>query len=289
MTDADLTALWALVQRDVGQRGVAGLFAATTADFAPACRALAATPGPISILTGFPIHTPSGILQETDGPLGAVFLARALTWLGYDVSLAVPPFAAAALLAAKAHLAAPPPLRHHPINHSAFWVTIECTGPARDGRHYSMRGRDITLPDGHLGQFYPLLAQQPAIGIGDGGNEVGMGKLPAEVIAACIPNGKRIACTIATTYLLAAGVSNWGAYALAAGVAAVRGQALPAVWFASAPHRELLRAMVLAGPLVDGVTGAGTLTVDNVPWPVYAGVLSDVGNWLAARGLLLDG
>ena len=52
------------------------------------------------------------------------------------------------------------------------------------------------------------------IGIGDGGNEIGMGKV-FERVAANIQHGSEIACTVPTNYLIAAGVSNWGGNALA--------------------------------------------------------------------------
>ena len=53
------------------------------------------------------------------------------------------------------------------------------------------------------------------MGIGDGGNEVGMGKVRQQVMQH-IPNGEKIASSVCTDQLIAAGVSNWGAYALAA-------------------------------------------------------------------------
>ena len=53
------------------------------------------------------------------------------------------------------------------------------------------------------------------IGIGDGGNEIGMGKVQQKVIEH-IENGRNIASTVATDHLITAGVSNWGGSALVA-------------------------------------------------------------------------
>src|SRR5258707_3766177 len=64
----------------------------------------------------------------------------------------------------------------------------------------------------------------PTTGIGDGGNEIGMGKIPWDVIRRNIPNGGLVACRVPTDHLIVCGVSNWGAYGLAAGVAFFRGQ-----------------------------------------------------------------
>jgi hypothetical protein len=51
------------------------------------------------------------------------------------------------------------------------------------------------------------------IGIGDGGNELGMGKVIQHVYTH-IPLGEKIGCVLKADYLIAASVSNWGAYAL---------------------------------------------------------------------------
>lgn len=59
-----------------------------------------------------------------------------------------------------------------------------------------------------------------SIGIGDGGNEVGMGKVLDRVVASTVPNAVDIACTVAADHLLVCSVSNWGGYALAGAFAA---------------------------------------------------------------------
>src|SRR5262249_41512170 len=117
----------------------------------------------------------------------------------------------------------------------------------------------------------------PTIGIGDGGNEIGMGKIAWDTIHRNIPNGGLIACRVPTDFLIVAGVSNWGAYALAAGVALLRGVKLPAELFDPERERAILQAMVDAGPLVDGVTGKQTATVDGLSWEDYIRPLQEIG------------
>jgi D-glutamate cyclase len=103
MTDGPLVAIRDIIQEDVGQRGLAtdphsNLLTAYPDDFARACRSLAETPAArVAIVTGFyiPHGNPPG--GETDGPLGAVFLARALVPLGVDVTLITDTFCTAAL------------------------------------------------------------------------------------------------------------------------------------------------------------------------------------------------
>ena len=79
-----------------------------------------------------------------------------------------------------------------------------------------MRARDITdsLCPSHLLFEYAAkhFSDIDLIGIGDGGNEIGMGKIPHETIVKNIPNGDLIHCRVPTDHLIVAGVSNWGVY-----------------------------------------------------------------------------
>ena len=61
------------------------------------------------------------------------------------------------------------------------------------------------------------------------------------------PRGGLIACRVPTDHLIVCGVSNWGAYALAAGVALLRGAKLDPSLFDPEKERELLRIMVERG------------------------------------------
>ena len=54
-------------------------------------------------------------------------------------------------------------------------------------------------------------------GIGDGGNELRMGRVQ-EKVQQFITNGPEIACTVPADYTITAGVSNWGGWAIAAGL-----------------------------------------------------------------------
>src|SRR4029450_7891752 len=87
-TDEKLAAILASVQTDPGNRGLArdphdNLFTACPGDFAAACRSIAEHPEPkLALVTGFYIPTATPPAFETDGPLGAVFLARAATAIG---------------------------------------------------------------------------------------------------------------------------------------------------------------------------------------------------------------
>jgi hypothetical protein len=73
-----------------------------------------------------------------------------------------------------------------------------------------------------------------------------------------------------------AGVSNWGAYALAAGVFVLRGVQPSEDLFNIEREKELLEIMVREGPLVDGVTGMQTATVDGLTWEEYVKPLLEI-------------
>src|SRR4051794_17635514 len=98
MSDPLLDAIRDVIQEDVGQRGLRtdpneNLITACPRDLHAACRSLAETPNAaVAIITGFFIPHAEPPCGETDGPLGAVFLARALTPLGIRVVVATDEF-----------------------------------------------------------------------------------------------------------------------------------------------------------------------------------------------------
>jgi hypothetical protein len=147
-----------------------------------------------------------------------------------------------------------------------------------------MKGRDITasMSPAHL-LFEAAARQSPpvtTIGIGDGGNEIGMGKIPWEIIRRNISNGCVVACRVPTDHLIVCGISNWGAYGLAAGVLALSGGPFDRALFDAERERELLQVMVERGPLVDGVTGQPTVSVDGLEFDRYVEPLRRLGTLL---------
>jgi D-glutamate cyclase len=325
MSDALLDEIRALIQRDVNNRGLDrdprdNLFTVCRDDFAKACRSIAETPQPVlHVVTGFFIPQAELPCGETDGPLGALFLARAGQTLGIKVALVTDAFCRRALeiglqacdLETTFPVLVLPDRRNLGAYHTWFttlkvnyrrWfqgykepthlLALERVGPSFDDRCRNMHGRDVTEEMGpaHLlfedvfDDFFefrdPLRPPLCTIGIGDGGNEIGMAKIPVDMIARNIPLGTCIACCVPTDHLIVAGVSNWGAYALAAGVAILRRQRLPASLFDVERERELLRVMVEQGPLVDGVTARQTVTVDGLTFDDYAEPLRRIGELL---------
>jgi hypothetical protein len=143
-------------------------------------------------------------------------------------------------------------------------------------RCHTMRGRDITdlmSPAHRLFEWAHQQAHVTTIGIGDGGNEIGMGKIAWDIIDRNITGGGLVACRVPTKRLIVCGISNWGAYALAVGVWKLRGHALHPLLADPENERKILRVMVEHGPLVDGVTGKAVLSVDGQSFEDYIKVL----------------
>ena len=146
MTHSDkLAAILAAVQTDPGNRGLArdpvdNLFTATAGDFERACRSIAEHPFPIvALTTGFFIATGTPPAFETDGPLGVIFLQRALFACEINNLLYVEGPVSPSLIAASELCGLP--VVDGEWSHT---VVIERSGPGAGGRHYSMRGQDVT-------------------------------------------------------------------------------------------------------------------------------------------------
>jgi hypothetical protein len=235
-----------------------------------AARALRDVRGTVIIGTGFPV---AGTF-ETDGPVGAMALYRALATLGAQPFIACGAPLSHALaeeyLVLELHAADPASAqaeagRHLQALQPQAIVAIECPGLTADGRYYNMRGDDITA---HCHRFdpYMTLADCPTIAIGDGGNEIGMGNIAGALAGLDI----RAAVT-GCDELLVADVSNWGAYGLIALLAYWAGRDL----LAQVSPQALLQYLSTRGS-VDGVTRENTLTEDGLPIEEGMGVIAQL-------------
>ena len=102
-------------------------------------------------------------------------------------------------------------------------LAIERVGRNKNGRYLSMKGNNVSDYVDPVDTLFEEALSNPlvtTIGIGDGGNELGMGKV-GEAVRKHIPDGNEIGCMVSSDCLLAAGVSNWAGHALATGLYAV--------------------------------------------------------------------
>lgn len=235
---------------------------------------------------------------ETDGPLGAVALGRAITlglgatpiFIGEERNM--PPLEATIralglLLSPRQWIEARPgtgvtatipfPVEDaeaRQVAHSLIesWqpraiVAIEKLGPNARGYIHSARGSNWTDEHAKVQYLFSEAADQgiATIGVGDGGNEIGFGRIYDQVRqidrfgreCQC-PCGEGMATVVATDVLVVAAISNWGAYGIAACLAFLRGSA-------DVLHDEETEArMLVACAEAGGMEGVYSLTVPMV-------------------------
>ncbi len=116
------------------------------------------------------------------------------------------------------------------------------------------------------------------IGIGDRGNEIGAGKIPWEIFKNhSTTHREPVFCSrIETDYFISCGVSNWGGYALMAGVALAKGN--PAILQKVTPEQEgrVLDYLIHHGPAVDGITFRQDHSVDGIEFKDYMKVIERI-------------
>ena len=270
-----------LARRDPGERGFAAN-AATHDLYAAAAELLHGER--VIVVTGFCIR--AAMIGETDGPPGALVVADALRQLGKEVVLVSDVHSSGLLDAGAALYGAPFPsvvldvkqeVADRQIDEllARFKPTqvlaIERPGSAVDGHRYSMRGEALDDLVPAADRLLVTSAPYRTIGIGDGGNELGMGCL-RDPLMAHVTHGELIFCATPADYVIAAGISNWGGSALVAALSLLSGRPL-----LRAPKHELevLRAIVAVGS-VDGCTRKNELSVDGLAWDDYATTLADI-------------
>jgi D-glutamate cyclase len=276
-----------LIQIDVG-RNVIALFEAARGGLWGAASGLAATPAArVGLITGFYVPQGSPPAAETDGPVGAALLARGLEEVGVPCRLATdePCRGACAAALTGAGLSGVPvdaadvdalieTWRGVGITHA---ISIERCGRSADGAPRNMRGLDISSYTAPLDELFTA-GPWETIAIGDGGNEIGMGTLPRELIARHVEHGATIACVTAARHLIVAGVSNWGAYALLGALAVLREDWRAKLLACLDPEldRAVLKITVERGPAVDGVSRLRAMTVDNLDITVHHEKLREI-------------
>jgi hypothetical protein len=241
------------------------------------------------VLTGFAIPTTDGWAAETDGPLGAFQLAELGRELGWQVRFLTDAACAGALSQAAprgfpvdvAHL----PDARHPhacdeliAHYRAIGVThvvsIERVGPSPDGAPRNMRGEDVSAGTACL---HHVAGAGPwsLVAVGDGGNEIGMGSVPPEVLERHVPLGSRVRCVVPADALIVAGTSNWGAAALFVGIAMRLNRPDLLERLTGAATFDALTRLVAAGA-IDGVTRRNECSVDGLDWRSYQTVVDDL-------------
>ncbi|KAM8915240.1 D-glutamate cyclase, mitochondrial isoform 3-T3 [Spinachia spinachia] len=226
---------------DPGQRGIRALFVQD--ELLLSCLTLSHA-NSVAITTGFPTHHMQSPPDETDGPPGAIAMATMLLSLGKQVTMVMDRRALEmnqaiideavstgvlknAIPIVTFEESSPDSALHFLCHHGDpkkprydHLVAIERSGRAEDGNYYNMRGVNVKHLVDPIDNLFLAAKDIPGIsttGIGDGGNELGMGGL-RDKVRTMMPNGGLIACDVPADYAITAGVSNWGGYAVACGL-----------------------------------------------------------------------
>ena len=295
-------------------------------ELAAAAASLAESGRHALIVTGFFIPSAEPPAAETDGPPGAVALALVLERLGIACTLLTDNFCAPAVRAAISaggmdverlrvidsadefsHVFAnlPQPPTHliaiERLGRTYDPRTIEQGWGAEAAREFgeqvpseswsrllNMRGVPI---DEWTVDFSPIFENPPndcaTIGVGDGGNEIGMGKFAWGDLLTCItkPSPRGILTRVACRHAIIAGTSNWGALGLAAAVALARNSPESFGMITPESQQAILESMVGKGPAVDGVTRRAEPTVDGLLPESYLNPLRDIRRHLELEKL----
>ena len=228
----------------------------------------------IVIVTGFPVK--SAGVGETDGPPGALALAYALEKLNKKALIVTDKFSEALIrsgaerLQLKAEIyifeedrpedQAEEIIKKYKPDHV---IAIERPGRSRDGRSYSMYGEDITdyCPNTDLIFIKARENMIATSAVGDGGNELGMGKIKG-IVKRDVDKGSLICAQFETDNLIVAGVSNWGAFGICAGLSLLTGKSL---MIDTDRYEELMKVIVKAGA-VDGCTKKNEVSTDGLSY-----------------------
>ena len=274
---------------DRDRRGISKLRPHLASNFATeAAQLILDNPGTAIIVTGFYILDAG--YAETDGPPGAVVIGSALNQLGYEVVHVTDRYAsdimdktggdysrvvefpvvddAASIEFAKGVI--------DDLNPSVV-IAIERCGLTDEGKYRNMRGRDITDYNARIDHIFH--ADIPSVGIGDGGNEIGMGNLAEEVTQ--VESLVKIPCVTQTSKLMLASVSNWGGYGLAAALSELSSRnLLPSI----EEEQALLKQTVDLGA-VDGMSALQEYKVDGFTLEENSETVQALHDYLASKGI----
>ena len=159
-------------------------------------------------------------------------------------------------------------------------ISIEKGGMNEKGIIHTSRGHDTTE---HMAKIDFLIEEGKkrgilTIGIGDGGNEIGMGNIRDEIRDTVsfgkqcnCPCGSGIAPVTETDLLITATVSNWGAYGVSASLAILLKN--PDVFHDPEIERWILEHASDAG-FIDGISGFVEPGVDGLSAEVHGHIVS---------------
>ncbi len=274
---------------DRDRRGISALRSHLPSDYCDqAAQVVLDNPGTAMIVTGFYIITAGA--TETDGPPGAVVIGNALQSIGYEVVYVTDKYSMDVM---KGTVGPKSMVMEFPIASEkesrsfakkllsdvspSVIIGIERCGLTSEGLYRNSRGVDISEYNAKADYLFDHGI--PSVGIGDGGNEIGLGNL-ADIIPT-VPSLVRIPCVTTASALVIASVSNWGGYGLVAAISKARGKnLLPSIEV----EQVLVNRNVELGA-VDGPSGEAVPMVDGFTLDENSQALRELHDLLAADGI----
>lgn len=206
---------------------------------------------------------------ETDGPLGAWILIQVLEKLGFLPVVVTDQYTYHYFSGEKVRCVCIPLINSRECLETASMetvlerldpvgmISVERCGKNGDGDYTNMKGESIKNHTAPVDELFELAGKYgiQTIGIGDGGNEIGMGNLANEIRSRLSVTP----CIVKTDHLLLGTVSNWAAYGLGRTLELVSGmQLMP-------PVKKLTYFFdrIVSMGSVDGITGENVMTVDG--------------------------
>lgn len=157
------------------------------------------------------------------------------------------------------------------------FISIERPGKNVKGKYYDMSGKDISKYTFPFDQFYTNF-KGVKIAIGDGGNEIGMGKIPSEIISENVKQGKKIACVTSCDHLIVSDISDWSCYALISSLSLIKPDKMVKNILSKKDISKILEDIVLKTGAVDGVTKDKTVSVDGLDLESYLKIIDEIEN-----------
>lgn len=239
---------------------------------------LQAPKGNVLITTGFYVAG----YAETDGPIGTLAVAKALEGLGYHGIVITDKYCegffelkniSVEYVAIDADQSVYEELleKYRPV----YMISIERCGHNLENEYANMRGDSITGQTACIDTLFELAAEKkiPTIGVGDGGNEIGMGNVRQVILEKLELNP----CVVTVDDLIIATTSNWGAYALAAYMAKLSGRPV----FITYEEIEEYMAQIVALGCVDGVTKQKKMGTDGFSMEIEKEIITSLKEAIA--------
>jgi D-glutamate cyclase len=246
-------------------------------------------PARVLIVSGaaVPKHMPLG---ENDGPIGSAVLAKSLSAIGHSVAILTDPACAGPFEGLIRYLdisvevfqigLEDRPMQERMVEANDLFIAIERLGGNVNGNLYGVNGNPRGGMRANLDHLFRTARAlgKPTMAIGDGGNEIGFGKIrdrleremPEYAYKDVTPCGGGIYSAMETDTLLVANSSNIGAYGVTAALALLRQD--PSL--CHTPELDYALAHVGAGlGLVDGVNGELRPWCDGIPPEANAAVV----------------